>query len=157
MVSYSKSGNIEDLWEDLIFMNFMMHFKQLIKGNGDAVSKEYVNWEYGVHLPSVGCIVLLVEKCIEVHFKNIDNKNKEADGPKTPMKDTIAVCCLNLLFKVTFHAIPILKSDPEKYEDDKITLIKSLTKFILNSPFFHTSKTDSNDMKYPIKDPNEFE
>ena len=27
MVSYSKSGNIEDLWEDLIFMNFMLHFK----------------------------------------------------------------------------------------------------------------------------------
>ena len=73
------------------------------------------------------------------------------------MKDTIAICSLNLLFKVTFHAIPILKSDQEAYENDKIVLIKCLTKFMLHSPFFHTSKTDSNDMKYPIKDPNEFE
>lgn len=31
LLSYSKSGNLEDLWEDLIFMNFMIHFKTLIK------------------------------------------------------------------------------------------------------------------------------
>ena len=115
MVSYIKSGNLEDLWEDLIFMNFMLHFKQLIKSNNDSTSKEFVNWEYGVHLPSVSVICSLVDKCVETHFKNIDSKNKEADSPKTPMKDTIAVCCLNLLFKVTFYAIPLLKLDPETY------------------------------------------
>lgn len=36
MPSYSKSGNLEDLWEDLIFMNHMLNFKQMLKANPDG-------------------------------------------------------------------------------------------------------------------------
>jgi len=66
LLSYSKSGNLEDLWEDLIFMNFMIHFKTLIKQNPNvAMNMDIVNYEYGVHLPDANMIKQLIEKSIE--------------------------------------------------------------------------------------------
>lgn len=50
MEGYKKTGNQEAMWEDLIFMNFMLNFKSIIKAN--AENSEIGNYEYGVHLPT---------------------------------------------------------------------------------------------------------
>ena len=49
--SYVKSGNLEDMWEDLIFMNFMLHFKSLIRNNPEINGAEIGHFEYTVHIP----------------------------------------------------------------------------------------------------------
>jgi hypothetical protein len=33
MNAYSRSGNLENFWEDLIFMIYMLHFKTILKCN----------------------------------------------------------------------------------------------------------------------------
>lgn len=43
---------------------------------------DIVNYEYGVHLPDVNMISCLIEKSVEIHFKNIDNKTKDPNIPK---------------------------------------------------------------------------
>jgi hypothetical protein len=51
--SYKKTGNMEAMWEDLIFMNYMLHFKNVIKNNKDLCMDDICNYEYGVHIPNI--------------------------------------------------------------------------------------------------------
>ena len=53
--SYTKSENLEDLWEDLILMNYVLYFKQIIKQNKKS-SAHISNFEYGVHVPNLELI-----------------------------------------------------------------------------------------------------
>jgi hypothetical protein len=73
MVSYCKSGNLEDLWEDLIFMNHIISFKQILgKGAETEEARNMTNYEYAVHLPSAEIIKDLLEKCLEIHMRNLN-------------------------------------------------------------------------------------
>ena len=53
MPSACKSGNLEDLWEDLIFMNHILNFKIILKNTPELNNSELCNFEYGVHVPNV--------------------------------------------------------------------------------------------------------
>lgn len=71
---------------------------------------------------------------------------------RSTFKDTIGICCINILLKTCAYLIPILKDDPEKYRDDFDNLQKYLRNFLMRYEFFGTSKKDTQDMKNPIQD-----
>lgn len=65
--SYKKTGNLEAMWEDLIFMNFILHFKMLIRSQ-DQKLDEFSKFDYGVHIPDVKLVCDLIEKSIKTHI-----------------------------------------------------------------------------------------
>ena len=101
MLSHQKSGNLEDLWEDLIFMNSILSFKLILARSKETTNVEsLIRLNYGEQLPNAELLSLLILKCIEVH-KKVQEVLKVKEAPKQPMRDTISICCLHLLFKVS--------------------------------------------------------
>lgn len=152
--SYIKSGNMEDLWEDLIFMNHIIGFKQLIEQSKvQADVSHLIKLEYGVHLPIAETLGELIKKSIEIHMRNFElSKAKDNNIPKTPMRDSIGLCCLHLLFKVALVSLKQIMLNKEKLSCEIPSLMTPLIDFVMNSNFFITSKRDTSDMKNPIMD-----
>ena len=53
-------------------MNHILNFKLILKNNAELNNPDLVGYEYGVHLPNAEMISMLIEKCVLLHFRQIE-------------------------------------------------------------------------------------
>ena len=156
--------NLEDMWLDLIFMNYVLHFKSIIRNYPEINGEEVGNFEYGVHIPGAEMIERLLKACIEAIsvLLKIDPLSNEANEPPSVRTD-IGMNVIGVLLKIAKYSAQSISRaiscteehnglyyrDPETWKGSRDQLVSTLVKFIVhkwfwNVKFFATSQEEAS-------------